>query len=293
MAELVKLRSGSLELDVAPARGGGIAAFNAAGRAVFASRQADPSPLGLACFVLLPFSNRIAFGRFTADGRDVELPRNHPADPGHPHALHGQAWQLPWTLVAATAASCHLCVDAPAGAWPWAWRGEQWLSLDPQGFTHRIALTNLTGDRMPAGIGLHPWLPHNAQTLFRSQHAGEWQTATDGLPIALQSRGEPVDWWHGEPVGTRCVDTVYTGRSGSLMVDWPDKGLALTIRPCDVLNFTVVYVPAGADHFCVEPVSHMTDAVNRGEPASVTGLRWLGAGETLAGHVRYDIRAAE
>jgi aldose 1-epimerase len=289
MAETVNLSSGSLAVSLASARGGGITAFTAAGKAVFAARPADTSPLGLACFPLLPFSNRIAFGRFSADGRNVVLPRNHPADPDHPHALHGLAWHLPWTLATATPTSCHLRLDVPAGAWPWAWRGDQWLTLDPHGLTHRIALTNLAAGRMPAGIGFHPWLPRNALTLFRSRHAGEWQTATDRLPVRLESRHEPVDWWHGQPVGTRIVDTVYTGRSGSMTVDWPDRRLALEITPSDSLSFTVVYVPAGADHFCVEPVSHMTDAINRDEPLAVTGLHWLAAGETLVGEVRYAV----
>jgi aldose 1-epimerase len=289
MAEAVNLRSGSLAVSLAPQRGGGITAFTAAGNAVFVARPADTSPLGLACFPLLPFSNRIALGRFSADGRDVVLPRNHPAEPDHPHALHGLAWQLPWTVVTATTTFCHLRLDVPAGAWPWAWRGEQRLTLDPQGLTHRIVLTNLAGDRMPAGIGLHPWLPRNSHTMFRSRHAAEWQTAADGLPMHLESRHEPVDWWHGQPVGTRIVDTVYTGRRGSMTVDWPDRGLALAITPSDTLPFTVIYVPASADHFCVEPVSHMTNAVHRDEPRAVTGLRWLDAGETLAGEVRYAV----
>ncbi len=285
----IQLVSGDLTVAIAPSRGGGITAFDCSGCGIFASRATDPSPLGLACFPLLPFSNRIACGRFTADGREVMLPPNHPAYADHPHALHGQAWQMPWTLVTATPTACHLRLDVPAGAWPWAWRGEQWLTLDPRGLTHRIALSNLAGNRMPAGIGLHPWLPRNARTLFRSRHAGEWQTAADGLPLRLETRAEPVDWWRGQPVGTRIVDTVYTGRSGSMTVDWPDRGLALEITPSDRLSFTVVYVPAGADHFCVEPVSHMTDAINRDEPPTVTGLHWLAAGETLAGEVRYAI----
>ena len=64
------------------------------------------------------------------------------------------------------------------------------------------------------------------------------------------------------------------------------------MSPSDTLGFTVVYVPAGAEHFCVESVSHMTDAVNRSEPAAVTGLRWLAANETLGGTVRYDVSGA-
>ncbi len=292
MADIIVLRSGRLSVTVAPARGGGITGFSAGVEPVFASRPADASPLGLACFPLLPFSNRIANGRFHTDDRAVMLARNHPGDSSHPHSLHGLAWQLPWTVVAATQTSCHLRIDVAAGDWPWAWRGEQWLTLDPQGLTHGIRLTNRDRRLMPAGIGLHPWLPRTACTMFRSLHSGEWQTGKDGLPISLATCPQPLDWWHGKPVATRPVDTVYTGRSGSITIDWPDRRLTLVMTPSETLGFTVVYVPAGADHFCVEPVSHMTDAVNRGEPAAFTGLRWLATNEALGGTVRYDISGA-
>ncbi len=292
MVETIVLRSGRLAATVAPARGGGITGFTAGSEPLFAARLEDASPLGLACFPLLPFSNRIANGRFHADGRTVRLPRNHPGDSDHPHALHGLAWQLPWTVVAATPTSCHLRIDVAAGDWPWAWRGEQWLRLDPHGLTHRIRLTNRDQRRMPAGIGLHPWLPRNARTMFRSLHSGEWLTGEDGLPISLTTCPQPLDWWHGKPIATRPVDTVYTGRSGSMTIDWPDRDLTLVMTPSGTLMFTVVYVPDRADHFCVEPVSHMTDAVNRREPAAFTGLRWLDRDEALDGAVRYDVSGA-
>jgi aldose 1-epimerase len=144
---------------------------------------------------------------------------------------------------------------------------------------------------MPAGIGLHPWLPRNDRTRFRSLHRGEWQTGATGLPLRLETGPQPRDWWDGQPVASRLVDTVYTGRVGSMAVIWPDTGLMLGVTPSDTLAFTVVYVPPGKHHFCVEPVSHMTDAVNRHEAAAFTGLRWLPRGEALIGNVRYDVMA--
>ena len=65
-----------------------------------------------------------------------------------------------------------------------------------------------------------------------------------------------------ELVATRTVDTVYTDRRGALIVEWPERDLVLTITPSDGLRHTVVYCPADADFFCVEPVTHSTDALN-------------------------------
>ncbi|CCD01316.1 protein of unknown function (plasmid) [Azospirillum baldaniorum] len=43
--------------------------------------------------------------------------------------------------------------------------------------------------------------------------------------------------------------------------------------------------PPGEDYLCVEPVSHMTDAVNHPEQPD-TGLRRLEPGEELSGTMR-------
>jgi aldose 1-epimerase len=44
----------------------------------------------------------------------------------------------------------------------------------------------------------------------------------------------------------------------------------------------VLYTPPAADFFCVEPVSHVTDAVNLAASGRTdTGLRVLAPGETL------------
>lgn len=285
----IHLRAGALALTLAPARGGGIAAFTHAGEPIFLGRPDDSSPLGLASFPLLPFSNRIADGRFNAGARAVVLPRNHPTDHDSPHAIHGMAWQLPWTVVAADTQHCHMALDVPAGAWPWAWRGEQWFDLDPNGLRQRIALTNQGDTPMPAGIGAHPYFPRDPATVLSALHSGEWQTGADGLPVTLTTADRPRDWWQGAPIASRIVDTVYAGRVGEMTLCWPDRALAVTIAPSPSLGFSTIYVPDGEAYVCIEPVSHMTDAVNRPEPAAVTGLRWLAPGDTLAGSVDFRI----
>jgi aldose 1-epimerase len=82
---------------------------------------------------------------------------------------------------------------------------------------------------------------------------------------------------------------VFTGRSGAIRMRWPTH--ILTMMPADDLAFTVVYVPPGEDYFCVEPVSHMTDAINRPEERSVTGMRWLAPGERWETHIAFTLSA--
>lgn len=288
----ITLDNADLSLAIDPARGGGITRFDWRDQPLMLARPDDPSPLGLACFPLLPWSNRIARGRFEAGGRTVVLPANHPGDPAHPHAIHGLAWQLPWTVAAApTPHAAELVIDVAAGVWPWTWRGRQWFGLAADHFVHRFALENRATTPMPAGIGTHPYFPANAHTRLTAFHRGQWQTAADGLPVRLDRGDAARDWWAGAPVQTRHLDTVFTDRVGDMVIAWPDRGLALTIAASPELGHSVVYVPPAADHICVEAVSHMTDAVNRPEDARFTGLRWLAPGEVLMGEIRYTVTA--
>ncbi|MBT8426880.1 MAG: hypothetical protein KJO02_02500, partial [Erythrobacter sp.] len=79
---------------------------------------------------------------------------------------------------------------------------------------------------------------------------------------------------------------VYTEREGPLTIEWPERGIGLMMVPSDDLAFTTVYVPTGEDFFCVEPVTHMTDAFNRDLPDS--GTRLLEAGESWSVDLRLE-----
>ena len=97
--KLLSLRSGRLGLDLAPQAGGSIARFTADGsidllrpatpQAVASGRGNDSS-----CYPLVPFSGRIANGRFVFDGSEIVLKPNWP---GVRHPMHGDGWARPWT----------------------------------------------------------------------------------------------------------------------------------------------------------------------------------------------------
>jgi aldose 1-epimerase len=283
---MIRLRRGAVMLAIAPARGGGVLHFHVGGLPVFADGR-GPSPADMACVPLVPFANRIADGRFVAAGRAFELARA----PDEPHALHGTGWTRAWRVDAAGDDWADLGLDSVAGdgGWPWAWHARQQFRLTEVGYRHSISLTNQGTTPMPAGIGLHPWLPRTPTTRYRGLHRQEWQPGQDQLPRDCVSAAAPIDWWQGAPVASRRVDNCYAGRLGPLCIAWPELHLELEMRPDDVFAFTQVYVPDAA-FFCVEPVSHLPDAVNRpGEP----GLRWLAPGETLSGAVEFRVSSGE
>lgn len=272
---MIELAAGDYRLSAAPERGGSILSFEWRGEALMRP-ACGPSILDAACFPLVPFSNRIANGRFTSGVREVRLRPNFPGF-DHPHPLHGFGWLSPWAVIQQDAASAAMQHNYRADEWPWSYRAEQSLALDESGLTLTLTVTNQSAEPMPAGLGFHPYFPRDNETLYRGLHHGEWHNDADCLPLALDRWEMPRDWWNGEPVGTRAVDTVYTERAEQLEIAWPTRDLALTLECSEALSDTVVYSPAGEGFFCIEPVTHGTNAINQG-----IGMRHLRSGETFS-----------
>jgi len=81
---------------VLPEAGGGSAAFDlaAGGGSVPLMRAlpagiSNPDPDLLACYPLVPWSNRIGHGRFEFGGRTWQVAPNYPKEP---YPSHGEGW---------------------------------------------------------------------------------------------------------------------------------------------------------------------------------------------------------
>ena len=281
---LIELSAGDYAVAVDAERGGSVARLDWRGQAVFRASRPG-SILETGCFALVPFCNRIADGRFAVGQDRHRLDPNLPGS-DHPHPLHGFGWLQPWSVQSASAHAATIRHGHAAGQWPFAYEAVQEFRVEPDGVTMALSATNLSQAAMPCGLGFHPYFPREADAGYHALHRGEWQTSDQGLPMTLNEADQPIDWWHGAPVGTRTVDTNYTGRAGPIRLTWPGRALTVELAPSDNLPFTTVYTPQGADFFCVEPVSHATDAINRA-PDSLT---WLPPGQTMT--VSVTLRAA-
>jgi len=283
---MLRLKSEDYELDLVPETGGGIARFDWRGVAVLRP-QCGPSPLDLASFPLVPYSNRIADGRFAFNGRKVQIAPNWPAvDARNP--LHGLGWLSAWETVACTADRAVLVHRHDGGPdWPWPYRATQTFALDGRGLSLTLVLENIGDGPMPAGLGFHPYFPRDGQTRYLGLHRTEWVTGADGLPIGRSDRPQAVDWWRGAPVGARIVDTVYGGRTGDLQIVQPTWDMMIRLSASANLGFTVVYVPQGQAFFCVEPVSHATDSFNADPNA--TARRSIAPGACSRAHIDIEV----
>jgi len=282
---MLTLQADDSSLVLAPEIGGAIVGWRLG--AVPLMRLPAPDAIiagnvrGLACFPLVPFSNRIANGRFNWEDAPYTLDRNFG---DHPHTIHGVGWKRAWEVAEAGASFATLTLrhDASgdqARAWPFAFEAEQRFILAPDALQLALSVRNLHRASAPAGLGLHPHFPRRGSPSLRLSARRVWLNGADSLP----SRQVPIppEWDHsaGRAIGDAALDNCFTGWDGAARIDWGD-GTALRIEADDPFRHVVVYTPPGRGYFCVEPVTHMTDAINRMDVAG-HGLRVLAPGETL------------
>jgi aldose 1-epimerase len=81
------------------------------------------------------------------------------------------------------------------------------------------------------------------------------------------------------------LDNCFTGWDGIAEVEAGQAGLR--VEASKAFASLLVFTPSRADFFCVEPVSHIPDAVNRGDLAAGQAMASLSAGDSLTGTIRF------
>jgi aldose 1-epimerase len=146
------------------------------------------------------------------------------------------------------------------------------------GLTIRIEATNLHASPAPMGIGAHPYFPREPGAAITFQADGVWFNR-EALPM---THGPvPADWDHsaGRPASREPLDNCFTGWHGTARI----PGLLIEADP--ILGNLQVYTPANADFLCVEPVSHVPDAINHPELPEAQAMTVLAPGQTLGGSI--------
>jgi aldose 1-epimerase len=94
---------------------------------------------------------------------------------------------------------------------------------------------------------------------------GAFSTDSRGLPIGPLTACDGLA--SGEPVPVqawRGTDRCYLGwLDQTAQIHWPKQGCTMQLTADGAFKHVHVFVPAGRDVLCVEPVSHFPDAVNR------------------------------
>ncbi|MET3653579.1 aldose 1-epimerase [Dyella japonica] len=292
---MIEWNSAALAVGIRPSFGGGMAYLDAwhdgarlsLMRPLRAPAMSDDAfePNRLACYPLVPWSNRIDHGGFAMDGARVALAPNRNDDP---YPIHGTGWQRAWQVEQQASEDVVLALDdATPGAY--AYRAQQRYTL--QGDTLRVALSvRNDGDAaLPFGLGLHPFFLHHGGARLRASATQVW--LNDGhSPMPVERAAVPATWdfRDGRALPGEELNHCFVGWDGQATIEWPGLGLALDIA-ADMDAF-ILYTPVGADFFCFEPVDHCIDAVHRPGGALANGMTRLAPGERLMRHVAFRVR---
>ncbi len=287
------LQCGELALELWPSIGGCVAGFSwqRAGRRIELMRRATPRGLPerdgreLASFPLFPFSNRVKDGRFSFQGKQVELLRNTPPD----HPIHGHVWQRPSKLTSKTATTAELTCHYPGADWPWAYTATQRFSLSADALSVELQLTNDSDSAMPCGFGMHPYYDRTDRVRLQAVAPVRWV----GSQYLLPEWSEPVPeaWNFTEPRELSPLaemDGCFGQFGGRARLEWPEKGVALSVEAEPIFGVLIAYVPKGQDFFCLETVSNVNDAFNlEARGVAGNGTIVLAPGQSARGNIHY------
>ncbi|MBI3370004.1 MAG: aldose 1-epimerase [Burkholderiales bacterium] len=275
----LELHAGDLRLALCPDQGAAIAGLWLGDLPVL--RSTDPATLTGAhqsgAYVLAPYSNRLGLRRFRWHGREHSTLPNFDNEP---HSLHGVAWQRAWTTLQHSDSEAVLAYSHAAdGHWPFAFTLQQRLTLSPQALDLRLSFVNTDAQEQPVGLGWHPYFPRRPRSRLHAELSARWENDAQKLPTrSVAQAGLDGDVAH------MAFDHCFDGWRGAARIR--DEKLALKLTSS--MTRLVVFTPEHGDFFCVEPVSHVNNAVHMAEPTA-HGLVALAPGATLEAWVRLEV----
>lgn len=231
---------------------------------------AAANPRRLACYPLVPWSNRIGGGGFACPDGWQELTANTAHEP---LPIHGSAWQQPWQVVDATSDSASLQLDSLR---PFPYRARLRVHLADGRLSLSLQATHLGERATWYGLGLHPYITRTAHTRLQAAAKRVWLCDDDKLSSQLTAL--PAAWNFAEAAAlpTQTLDNAFTGWSGNARIVQADAGYQLLCR-AEGADFFLLYCPQDQDFFCFEPVSHPVNAHHLpGRP----GLQLLAPGQS-------------
>lgn len=275
----LELCAGALRLALRPDLGGSIAGLWCDTLPVLRSTEAQalPGPRASGCFPLVPYSNRLGYRRFRWKGVDHTT---RPNFEGSPHSLHGTGWLRRWEVAAAGEAETTLRLRHAGDAdWPFAFEARQRFSLSPTGLHVQMVVDNLAEIEQPIGLGWHPYFPKRARSRLHVECDGRWESDPTLLPVRrVACAGIDADVRHLD------YDHGFDGWRGAARIR--DEAMSLVLRSS--LDRLVVFTPPQRDYFCVEPVSHVTNAIHMADPVR-HGLRIVPPGASTEAWMTLDV----
>lgn len=284
---IIRLQTSGSTLDIAPELGGSIVNFhiniNGELRPIIRQVNNPKSALDCGSFPLVPFSNRIRNGKFIWNNREIQLPVNMPPIP---HTIHGSGWQQPWQVVAQSDTTLSIEYQNQCPHWPFDFVATQIFELEDHTLTVRSTLKNLSDETMPAGSGAHPYFTRTPKTKVTCDLPQMWAVDDQCLPTDITPSVFAASENNTININDHVLDNVFMNvnaeTSAPALIVWPEWQIQAALRASDNCRFMVIYSPEKESFFCLEPVTHCTDAFNRYQAGETdTGIQILQPQATL------------
>jgi len=274
-----ELHAGALRLALRPDLGGCIAGLWHRDTPIL--RSTEPAVLTASrpsgCYPLVPYSNRLGYRRFRWKGADYTTQPNFD---DNPHSVHGVGWQRPWEIESSSAQEVVLrCVHRGDADWPFAFEARQYFTLTPNSLSVQMVFANTAEVAQPVGLGWHPYFPKRSRSRLHIELSHRWDSDATQLPVRKVAQ-PGID----SDVSHLAFDNCFEGWHGPARIR--DEKFSLQLSSS--MPYLVVFTPQEKDYFCVEPVSHVSNAIHMADPAA-HGLRSVPAGETTEAAMRLEV----
>jgi len=283
----MRLAEGALELEVLPELGGRIRRLRAFGhdllRATDDQRVLTADPYSWGCYPMVPWCNRVPGGRLVFEGTRRQLPAEFEG-----HAIHGRGVTAAWTVASPNRLELR---DPGDDCYPWPYWAWQEFELDSDTVRIALGVENTGKDKMPAGLGIHPW--------FDATERPEVRLPADLVYPSMGScplPGDPVPVVGADDLRTLGVpawglDEIWTGVTEQRIdLHWPTWGMSVGYRFTPNCDHVVLATIKELDAVAVEPQTHATDGHRRREAGERGGIGMLEPGERLQVEYHLEVR---
>ena len=267
------VRLGDWDLVARPAMGGALVGCRHKGVDILRPALDAGLVSETSAYPMVPFCGRIDRGRFEWDGKVVELSPNFPPET---HAIHGTGWTSIWGAET-TEDTLALSIFNDVGWWPFPFLAKQSFRAADRCLSLALSVTNTGETDMPAGLGWHPFFPAEgacvAATTEKMWNSAPGDAETRPLqPSPGQDISNPVD------VDGLDLDHSFDWPGRWARLDYAGRAISLELSAGHGGDFLTVFHPPGADFICLEPLTHVPNALNM---AHAPPMRRLRPGETL------------
>ncbi|WP_375497544.1 aldose 1-epimerase family protein [uncultured Jatrophihabitans sp.] len=236
---------------------------------------------------LVPWPNRIRDGKYTFDGVEQQLALT---EPDKRNAIHGLGRWARWSVLEQASDFVRLGLDVvPQKGYPFQVHAEVRYGFRPDGLVVELTGRNDGAQRVPFGMGSHPYLSTRGASLddvsLLIPVAETFEVDDRQVPVGRRPVSENEDFRASAVLGGRRFDQGFTGvefTHGVARAELRGDGFSATLWFGDafgyVQGYTVDDVSAGQSGVAFEPMSCAPDAFNSGD-----GLVVLEPGETWTG----------